>query len=195
MSVQNVVLGQLIQHRGYGYELADRLKDWTDALELSEAAIYAALRKLQERGLIEEAGREEARTRGRQSALRVIFEATDDGRAYFSSWMAATARKAPLREELHMQLIVAEDDDVPALLESLVQMEEDCRETLARILAMSFDPERSAHARISPFGVVLVRDGLASHLQATIEWAQRSRKALLNRVPAGATAVPGRHRP
>jgi DNA-binding PadR family transcriptional regulator len=195
VSVQNVVLGQLIRHRGYGYELADRLRDWTDALELSEAAIYAALRKLQEKGLIEEVGRDEARTRGRQSGLRVIFDATDDGRAYFADWMAATARKAPLREELHMQLIVAEDDDVPALLESLRQMEEDCREGLARVLAMSSLPQRSAHARISPFGVALVQDGLASHLQATMEWAQRSRRALLNRRLARATATPGRHRP
>ena len=195
MSVQNVVLGQLIRHRGYGYELADRLREWTDALELSEAAIYAALRKLQERGLIEEVGREEARSRGRQSGLRVIFEPTDAGREYFARWMAATARKAPLREELHMQLIVAEDADVPALLESLRRMEDDCRQGLARILAMSSQPQRSAHARISPFGVALVQDGLAAHLQATMEWAQRSRQALLNRRLARVAASTGRHRP
>lgn len=195
MSVQNVVLGQLIRRRGYGYELADRLRDWTDALELSDAAIYAALRKLEERGLIVEVDRSERRRDGRQSGLRVIFEATDAGADYFERWMAATPRKMPLREELHMQMIVAEDEDVPALIESLRLMEAECRSALARILAMSFDTPHSAHARISPFGAPLVQDGLTSHLQATMKWAQRSRRALQNRLDGATTGVPGRHRP
>lgn len=195
VSVQNVVLGQLIRRRGYGYELADRLKEWTEALELSDAAIYAALRRLEEKGLIVETGRESARRGGRQSGLRVIFEVTDDGRDHFRRWMAATPRKMPLREELHMQLIVAEDRDVPALIESLLLMERECREALARILATSFDSDRSAHARISAFGAPLVQDGLTSHLQATMEWAQRSRRALVTRRDGGTTGVSGRDRP
>lgn len=195
MSVQNVVLGQLIRRRGYGYELADRLRDWTDAFELSEAAVYAALRQLERRGLIAEAGREELRRNGKQAGLRVIFEATEEGRAHFARWMAEAPRKAPLREELHMQLMLAEDEDVPSLIESLRQMELDCREGLARVLALSFDPRRSPHARLSPFGAPLVQDGLTSHLQATMEWAQRSRRALENRAAGAATGIPGRHRP
>lgn len=195
MSVQNVVLGQLLRRRGYGYELAARLRGFADAFELSDAAIYAALRSLEGKGLIAEVGRDELRSAGRQSSLRVIFEATPEGRAHFQRWMASTPRKMPLREELHMQLMVAEDDDVEALLDGLREIEEACQETLARVIAQAAEPPRSPHARISSFGAPLVQDGLTSHLQATIEWAQRSRRALLNRRDGGATGVPGRHRP
>lgn len=94
-----------------------------------------------------------------------------------------------------MQLMVAEDDDVEALLGGLREIEEACQETLARVIAQAAELPRSPHARISAFGAPLVRDGLTSHLQATIEWAQRSRRALLNRRDGGATGVPGRHRP
>jgi len=187
VSVQNVVLGQLIQRRGYGYDLADRLRAWTDALELSDAAIYAALRQLERKGLVVEAGRaEEARGASRQPTLRVIFEVTDAGRAHFRRWMSSVPSKMPLREELHMQLMLAEEDDVPALIDSLRRMEDDCRERLARLLATSFDADRSSHVRISPFGAPLVHDALASHLQATLEWAQRTRRALGHRLEAGA---------
>lgn len=193
--MQNVVLGQLIQHRGYGYELADRLRAWADALDLSDAAIYAALRNLAGKGLIVEAGRDGAARGSRQSHLRVIFEATPEGHSHFERWMAATPRKAPLREELHMQLMVAEEDDIPALVEGLRRMEDDCRLQLARIIGASFDARSSAHARISPFGAPLVQDALIAHLQATMEWTQRSRRALQRRLGDGATGVPGRHRP
>ncbi len=195
MSVQNVVLGQLIRRRGYGYELADRLREWSDALELSESAIYAALRSLETKGLITEVGTEVSEYDRRRSNVRVIYEATAEGRDYFRDWMAATSRKRPLREELHMQLMVAEDEDIPALVEGLRQMEEDCRTDLARIIGCTLDAQRSAHARISTFGAPLVQDALISHLQTTMEWAQRSCRALQNRMDAGSTGVPGRHRP
>ncbi|HEY6780063.1 MAG TPA: PadR family transcriptional regulator [Thermoleophilaceae bacterium] len=195
MSVQNVVLGQIIRRRGYGYELADRLREWSEALELSESAIYAALRSLETKGLIVEVGDDTPEQDRRRSNVRVIYEATPEGQSYFQQWMAAVPKKRPLREELHMQLMVAEDDDIPALVEGLRQMEEDCRTDLARIIGCSFDPQRSAHARISSFGAPLVQDGLISHLQTTMEWAQRSRSALRNRLDGGSTGVPGRQRP
>lgn len=73
MSVQNVVLGQLIGGRGYGYELAERLRAFSDAIELSEAAVYASLRSLEEKGLIAEVARDAPAARAN---VRVIFEAT-----------------------------------------------------------------------------------------------------------------------
>jgi len=195
VSVQNVVLGQLIRRRGYGYELADRLKDCTVAFDFSDAAIYGALRGLLRRGLIVEAGREEVHGNDWQKGQRVIFEATDAGRAHFDRWMASTPKKAPLREELHMQLIVAEEAEIPALIDSLEQLQDACREDLARVLALAFDEQQRPHARISPFGAPLVRDALASHLQATMDWAQRARRSLQNRRDHGATGVAGRRRP
>lgn len=195
MSVQNVVLGQLIQRRGYGYELADRLKDSTVAFGLSEAAIYGALKGLLRRGLIVEAGRADARPGDWQRGQRVIYEATDSGRSHFRSWMESAPRKAPLREELHMQLLVATEEDVPLLIASLAELQDECREDLARVLALSFEEQEWPHARISRFGAPLVRDALAAHLQATMDWAQRARRSLENRRDAAATGVAGRRRP
>lgn len=192
LSVQNVVLGQLIGGRGYGYELAERLRAFSEAIELSEAAVYASLRSLEEKGLIAEVARDAPASRAN---VRVIFEATPAGREHFRRWMEATPRKAPLREELHMQLMVAGDEDVPVLLESLRQMEEHCRGTLARLLAGSLAVQHSSRARISPFGAAIVEDGLIAHMQTTIEWAQRSRRALANRAVASDPPAPGRTRP
>lgn len=196
MSVQNVVLGQLIQRRGYGYELADRLRVWAGALQLSDAAVYAALRQLESKGLASEVGREKAGLSAGRRSPRVIFEATEKGRRHFDEWMASQPRKVPLREELHMQMLVAEDADVPHLIESLKAFERECRDNLARILALSLDIEASAaHARINPVGAMLVKDALASHLQATVEWAQRSRRSLENHVSVRSPAARGRCRP
>lgn len=196
VSVQNVVLGQLIRRRGYGYELADRLRAWTDAFEFSDAAIYAALRQLERRGLIVEVGLEQPVTGDWHRGQRVVFEATEAGRAHFDGWMTTMPRKAPHREELHLQLLVAEEEDVEGLIASLRRLEDDCREHLARVLAMSLDPrEAPPHTRISAFGAPLVRDALTSHLQATMDWAQRTRRTLQNRRDGAADGVPGRHRP
>lgn len=190
-----MVLGQIIRRRGYGYELADRLREWSEALELSESAIYAALRSLEAKGLIVEVGQDAPEQDRRRSNVRLIYEATAKGQDSFQRWMAGAPKKRPLREELHMQLMVAEDDDIPALLEGLRQMEEDCRADLARIIGCAFDSRRSAHARISSFGAPLVQDGLISHLQNTMEWAQRSRRALQNHLDGRSSSVSERQRP
>lgn len=196
MSVQNVVLGQLIQRRGYGYELADRLRVWAGALQLSDAAVYSALRQLASKGLVSEVGHEEAALSAGRRSPRVIFEVTEKGRRHFDEWMASHPRSMPLREELHMQMLVAEDCDVPHLIESLKTFERECRDHLARVLSISLDINASAaHARINPVGAVLVKDALASHLQATVEWAQRSRRSLENHLSARSPDAPGRCRP
>lgn len=110
VSVQNVVLGELISRRGYGYgyELRDQLLEFTAALGYSDTVVYAALDALERRGLVRVVERDaEAVGGGRQASMRVYHEATDEGRTHFRDWMASTPKKAPLREELHRQLIAA----------------------------------------------------------------------------------------
>lgn len=193
--MQNVVLGQLIQRRGYGYELADRLRVWFGAMQLSDAAIYAALRALEARGFAYQVDPERDGV-GAGRRERVVFDATDRGRDHFAAWMASTARKGQLREELHMQLLVAGESDIPHLIEGLRALERESRDHLARVLATSFDVASSSpHARVSPFGTALVKDALITHLQATVEWAQRARRSLEQRRADQSTVARGRHRP
>lgn len=61
MSVQNVVLGELIKRRGYGYgyELRDQMREFSEALGYSDTFVYAALLALGLRG-----GAPLARSRG-----------------------------------------------------------------------------------------------------------------------------------
>jgi DNA-binding PadR family transcriptional regulator len=197
MSVQNVVLGELIKRRGYGYgyELRDQMREFSEALGYSDTFVYAALVALERQGLVAVVEREGDRAsdppRSRQSASRVYYEVTHAGRERYRDWMSGAARKTPLREELHMQLMAADPQDVPHLIDALHDFEERCRRQFATLKER---PLSSLPARARPLGAPLVHDALLSHLQTSMEWAQRTRTALQNLLdhPAGA---PGRHRP
>lgn len=193
MSVQNVVLGQLVQRRGYGYEIADRLRDvFTDLFEFSDTAVYPALAALERKGLIVEVSRDSVRREERWSNPRVVYEPTPAGRRRFREWMAEPASKAPLREELHMKLLLAEPEDVPALIEALRNVEGECRIQLARIIEQPLGEHVRSAAQGAAFGAALVQDGVIAHLQTTMEWTQRSRVALLQL--AERDSHPGRER-
>lgn len=203
MSVQNVVLGELIKRRGYGYgyELRDQMREFSEALGYSDTFVYAALVALERQGLVRVVVRDgeqpdplhpAARTpRSRQSASRVYYEVTETGRERYRTWMGGTARKAPLREELHMQLMAADPADAPHLIETLHDFEEQCRVQLRQVMER---PLGSRSPRGSAIGATLVHDALVSHLQTSMEWAQRSRTALQNLLDHP-TGVPGRRRP
>lgn len=197
MSVQNVVLGELIKRRGYGYgyELRDQMREFSESLGYSDTFVYAALVALERQGLVAVVDRDgeqaPAAARSRQSASRVYYEVTAAGRERYRAWMGGPARKTPLREELHMQLMAADPEDVPHLIATLRDFEEQCRRQLATLIER---PLGSQPARGRSLGVAFVHDALLSHLQTSMEWAQRTRAALRNLLdhPAGA---PGRRRP
>ena len=82
MSVKYAVLGLLAQRRGYGYDLVQRFEEQVGpAWQLNAGAIYVALDKLEQEGLVRPivAGDGEApvtRRRTVRGAPRVIYEAT-----------------------------------------------------------------------------------------------------------------------
>lgn len=200
MSVQNVVLGELIKRRGYGYgyELRDQMREFSETLGYSDTFVYAALVALERQGLVAIVERDGEQVplagrpaRSRQSASRVYYEVTEVGRRHYQEWMSGPPRKVPLREELHMQLMAADPEDVPQLIEALRDFEEQCLQQLRRLMER---PLGSQHGRGRLLGAAFVHDALFSHLQTSMEWAQRTRTALQNRHdhPAGAL---GRRRP
>ncbi len=193
VSVQNVVLGELIGRRGYayGYELRDQLREFSEVLGYSDTFVYAALVALERQGLIRVVERDGGAS-GRQASSRVYYEVTDAGDRHFRDWMATAPHKAPLREELHMQLFEMDvEQDTPQLIEFLAAFEEQCREQLRQLLEKPFG-SRTARGRTP--GATLVQDALLAHLQTMMEWAQRSRRSLTNlsEHPPGAR---GHHRP
>ena len=191
MSVTNVVLGELIARRGcgYGYELREQAFEFFRALGYSDTVVYAALEAMERRGLVRVVERDDASSR--RGTPRVYYEVTGAGREHFRDWMASRPAKGPLREQIHMQLMEAEQEDLPRMLEALHEFEAQCREQLQCLMER---PLRTTAARARAPGVVLVQDGLTSHLQTTMEWAQRSRRALVNQMHR-TTGAGGRRRP
>ena len=191
MSIQNVVLGALIARRGYGYgyELRDELREICEALGYSENIVYASLKSLRDKGLVRLVEPEGAPS-GDQASQRRYHEVTERGRERHREWKASMPSKAPLHEDIHMQLLEAEDDDLPQMVEALTVYEAQCREQLRRLIERPLRRTSPRRARIT---VTLVQASLVNILQAMIESAQRNRESLLNELAS--TGVPGRHRP
>lgn len=190
MSVQNVVLGELVRRRGYGYQLHDRLRELLiDVFGFSETVVYPALQALEKRGLIVEVDRAPSRRDDRWSNPRIIYEATPAGEQRYREWIAQPTKKTPLREELHLKLIGAGPADVPAIVRALDDVEDDCCKRLADISAHPLVERHPGGPQSGAFGAVLVQDALVAHLQTTLEWVERSRSALAN-VAASAARSP-----
>ena len=202
VSVQNVVLGELIKRRGYGYgyELRDQMREFSEALGYSDTFVYAALVALERQGLVtvleRGSGRPIPPARSAHAALAPIrlsrlLRGDERGREHIATGCAASARKSPLREELHMQLMAAEPEDAPQLIPVLHDFEEQCRVQLRQVMER---PLGSRSPRGNAIGATLVHDALVSHLQTSMEWAQRTRTSLQNLLDHP-TGVPGRRRP
>jgi DNA-binding PadR family transcriptional regulator len=193
LSIQNMLLGELIWRRGYGYgyELRDQLSEFSEALGYSGTAVYSALKALEREGLVRVVERDGPVGKSKQAESRVYYEVTEQGKSRFRDWMASNPKKKPLREQLHMQLMAARAEDTPHLIEALADFEEQCRDELRHLIEHPLG-NRSARGRTP--GATLVGDALIAHMQAMMEWAQRSRRALVAQIEHS-TGVSGRRRP
>lgn len=193
LSIQNMLLGELLWRRGYGYgyELRDQLLELSEALGYSDTVVYSSLRALERQGLVRVVERDGPAGRSKQAESRVYYEVTDAGERRFRGWMTSIPKKRPLREQLHMQLMAARAEDIPHLIEALADFEQQCRDQLRHLMEHPLG-QRSARGRTP--GATLVGDALIAHLQAMMEWAQSSRRSLVAQLerPIG---VRGRRRP
>jgi DNA-binding PadR family transcriptional regulator len=127
------VLGLLIERRGYGYELVQRLRARLgSAWQLNPSAVYTALDQLEADGLIEPAPTgagapaselgvcERVSRRG----ARVVYHATEAGRCAFEQWMSQPSRRIEaVRSELALKVALLSPDSVPALLGTICHEE------------------------------------------------------------------------
>ena len=140
MSVKYAVLGLLAQRRGYGYDLVQRFEEQVGpAWQLNAGAIYVALDKLEQEGLVRPivSGDGEApvtRRRTVRGAPRVIYEATPQGLERFEDWMATGSSMSPLREELHLKLALSQPRNLSRLIELTYEQEQACLERLEQHL-------------------------------------------------------------
>lgn len=187
MSVKYAVLGLLVQRRGYGYDLVQRFEEQVGpAWQLNAGAIYVALDKLEQEGLVrpltteDGAGGGPVRRRTTRGAPRVIYEPTSKGVERFDEWMTTGASMSPMREELHLKLALSQPRNLPRLIELTYELEQGCLERLEQYLgSASFDELlTSPQSSWSAVASLMVRDAEISHLQATVEWLRRIREAM-----------------
>jgi len=185
MSVKYAVLGLLAQRRGYGYDLVQRFEEQVGpAWQLNAGAIYVALDKLEQEGLVRpvtsgQNGAPITRRRTARGAPRVIYEATPEGLERFEDWMTTRSAMSPLREELHLKLALSRPHNLPRLIELTYEQEEACLERLEQYLGgSSFDDLLASAQPWSAVASVMVRDAEIAHLQATVEWLRRIREAM-----------------
>jgi len=184
MSMKFAVLGLLVQRRGYGYDLVQRFEEQVGpAWQLNAGAIYVALDKLEQEGLVRPVTSEgEAavtRRRTMRGAPRVIYEATRDGVDRFEEWMATGSAMAPMREELHLKLALSQQRNLPRLIELTYEQEQACLDRLEQYLGTaSFDDLLTTAQPWPAIASVMVRDAEIAHLQATVEWLRRIREAM-----------------
>jgi DNA-binding PadR family transcriptional regulator len=184
MSVKYAVLGLLAQRRGYGYDLVQRFEEQVGpAWQLNAGAIYVALDKLEQEGLVRpivsaEGDPPPTRRRTTRGAPRVIYEATAEGLERFEDWMATRSSMSPLREELHLKLALSAPRNLPRLIELTYEQEQACIERLEDYRGGSFDELLNSAQPWSAVASVMVRDAEVAHLQATVEWLRRIREAM-----------------
>jgi DNA-binding PadR family transcriptional regulator len=185
MSVKYAVLGLLAQRRGYGYDLVQRFEEQVGpAWQLNAGAIYVALDKLEQEGLVRPLTSEDGtapvrRRRTARGAPRVIYEATPEGLERFEDWMATGSSMSPLREELHLKLALSRPRNLSRLIELTYEQEQACLERLEQHRGgTGFDELLTSTPPWSALASVMVRDAEIVHLQATVDWLRRIREAM-----------------
>jgi len=194
MSVKYAVLGLLVQRRGYGYDLVQRFEGQIGpGWQLNAGAIYVALDKLEQEGLVRPIATEDAiaptRRRTVRGAPRVVYEPTERGLERFDEWMREPSALAPLREELHLKLALSRRRDLPRLLELVAEQERNCLRRLEEHADET--PLDELVERSAPWpalAAAMVRDAEAEHLQATVAWLRRIDAAMRAQLGAAAPA-------
>jgi DNA-binding PadR family transcriptional regulator len=179
MSTRYAVLGLLLERRGYGYQLVQRLNERLGpAWQLTPSSVYAAVDQLQTDGLVEPIDRSESTaiplhaTRG-----RVVYEPTEAGHDAFAAWVGKPSmRQEPIRSELQLKVAVARPEDVPALLEA-IEHERAMAETLAAECAEAASQFGAGNDGASK-AAALVRAAAHARLSAEIAWLRHARQTL-----------------
>ncbi len=188
------ILGLLIERRGYGYDLVQRLSiRLGPAWDLSRSAVYAALDQLEGDGHVRsfirgDSGRGSApgSAPGVRRVERVIYEPTEHGVAEFHRWLAQPiARAEPVRSELYMKIATSGIDQLPELLDAIRQEEQvaqrrhgECLEA-TRMLAVHDQGE--ATTSWSAAGASLINAAATVRVEGELAWI-RSARELLERI-------------
>ena len=176
MSAKYAVLGLVIERPGYGYQLAQRLRERFDASAFAPSGVYSALDQLSRDELVRCAG-EMTRAGPRRAAPRMIYEATPAGREHFEAWMLGSSAAPPLRDELHMKIALCRPRNLRRLIDMVYGQELACMGRL-RDLSRLGEQEASGEKEWTRLMRVLARDAEIAMWRSRIEWLQSARAQL-----------------
>lgn len=180
MSAKHAVLGLVIERPGYGYDLAQRLRERFGSSGFAPTGVYSALDQLSAEGLVRSAGCL-ADGSTERAAPRTVYEATPDGVERFEHWMRSESAPAHVRDELNMKLALSRPHDLPGLIELACSQEQECltrMQALKRVALRDSAGSRRRGLAWRDVAGLLVRDAEIRQLQARIEWLQRSRSIM-----------------
>jgi DNA-binding PadR family transcriptional regulator len=176
LSAKYAVLGLVIERPGYGYQLAQRLRERFDASGFAPSGVYSALDQLSRDQLVRCAG-EMGRGGGRRAAPRMIYEATQAGVDHFEDWMLGSSPTPPLRDELHMKIALCRPRNLPRLIDMVYGQELACMGRL-RDLSRLGEHETTGGQDWARLMQGLARDAEIAMWRSRIEWLQSAREVL-----------------
>ncbi len=188
MSAKHAVLGLVIERPGYGYDLAQRLRERFGSSGFAPTGVYSALDQLSAEGLVRSAGCL-ADGSAERAAPRTVYEATDAGVEHFDCWMRSDSPLAHVRDELNMKLALSRPRDLPTLIELAGAQERECLERLQALKRSQTREDLPGQRRQGlaweQVARLLVRDAETRQLQARVEWLQRA-GAIMGRLAGSA---------
>jgi DNA-binding PadR family transcriptional regulator len=176
LSAKHAVLGLVIERPGYGYQLAQRLRERFDSSAFAPSGVYSALDQLGRDELVRCAG-EMSRGGAQRAAPRMIYEATPAGVEHFEAWMLGSSPAPPLRDELHMKIALCRPRDLPRLIDMVYGQELAC---LSRLRDLDRDGEQHASGEQgwARRMRLLARDAEMAMWRSRIDWLQSARAQL-----------------
>lgn len=167
MTTGHVVLGLLSRGQQHGYDLKRRHDElFPAAKEIAFGQVYAALGRLHDKGLVEEAARERV-----DGPDRTAYRITDAGRAELATWLA---RVEPVPE--HTANPVATKVTLLLLAEGAQRtVEHLVRERAARVARMRELTTAKQHPGRT-LQEVLAADHALAHLDADLRWIESARR-------------------
>lgn len=179
---EQVLLAQICQADASGYDLKRQFANTPSGVyQPSSGALYPALRRLRQRGLVDAASPTEPDTSRRP---RHLLRATAEGRAEHLNWIQAPVDPRTVSQDLGLHLMrfammepLLSRDEILAFLRSLRDALSDFVAQLEHFVATADLPGRH--------GALALEHGIAIH-RASLEWVNRTISRLADDPATGA---------
>ena len=167
------ILGLLASEPGCGYDLTKRFgelfgADW----RMSRGQVYGMLKTLEKDGLVE------SRRVVRNGRKIRLYNIKATGIEAFRVWREQPCcLTAPHREELFLKLALAQPEDLPRLLECLIDREQECVQRL-HLHAKEPSPDAAAQGAWERRASGQIGSAITAMLQAELDWVEAMKRCI-----------------